>query len=70
MITKDEYLKAKETIAKYVEQLELQIVMQSNNSNKESSNEHGCPYQEEINGDYLFKCNCSEAEMRECAADI
>jgi hypothetical protein len=31
---------------------------------------HGCPYDEDIHGDYEEKCTCCSKCMQECAYDI
>lgn len=31
---------------------------------------HGCPFDEEINGDYEERCNCCPDCTHECAMDI
>lgn len=31
---------------------------------------HGCPYREDIDGDYDYRCNCCDACRHECAMDI
>ena len=35
-----------------------------------SSDEHPCPYQEDINGDFENNCFCCEDCQQECADDI
>lgn len=37
---------------------------------KEMTNYHPCPYQQDVNNNSKFLCNCDEAQMNECAADI
>jgi hypothetical protein len=32
--------------------------------------EHGCPYREEINYDYEYKCSCCKACTQRCSDDI
>ena len=32
--------------------------------------EHPCPYAEEINGDYEFRCTCCDECRHECLMDI
>ena len=32
--------------------------------------EHGCPFKEEIYGDYDFQCDCDEDATQQCAMDI
>jgi hypothetical protein len=32
--------------------------------------DHGCPYAEDINGNYDFKCNCCRDCIQECCDDI
>lgn len=36
----------------------------------DESDPHGCPYAEEINDDYEFKCTCCSDCMHECCMDI
>ena len=31
---------------------------------------HGCPYQEDVNDNYEFRCNCCDECRHECAMDI
>jgi hypothetical protein len=31
---------------------------------------HGCPYAEDVNGDYEFQCNCCESCTSLCADEI
>ena len=31
---------------------------------------HSCPFQEDINNNPDFKCNCSPEQTRQCAGDI
>lgn len=31
---------------------------------------HTCPYKEDIHGDYISLCNCTESQTHDCAWDI
>lgn len=31
---------------------------------------HGCPFEEDLNGDYEFRCKCCEDCQEECAWNI
>jgi len=37
---------------------------------KEAQPSHTCPYQEDINNDHEFKCNCCEDCEEQCCMDI
>ena len=61
-----------------VKNLSIHGVMHSNGVDKQEVlndkndiiEEHGCPYQEDVHGDYEFRCNCNDADTHECAMDI
>ena len=40
------------------------------NIKDEELKDEGCPYQQEINNDYDFKCNCTDDERYQCMQDI
>lgn len=39
-------------------------------SNEATEEAHGCPYQEEINDDYEYACECCSDCAGECACEI